>query len=435
MKKIIHDLSLTELKRELETMLDKMPRYRAEQVFSWLNDYVTFDEMTNIPQDLRNLLKEHYEDQPVKIQEELISKDGTRKYLFALGDGNIVEGVLMQYKYGNTICISTQVGCRMGCAFCASTLQGLKRNLSSGEILGQIYLVNRDNDGSKKNRQITNIVLMGSGEPLDNFDNVVKFLKLVTDDGGFNFSVRNITLSTCGIPSKIEKLADTGLNINLAISLHAPNNEIRKQIMPVAKSFSIESVLESAKYYTTITNRKIYIEYALISGVNSETKHARELAELLAELNPKVNLIPLNEVKERGLYGVSEAKTNTFLRELKKFGISATVRKSLGDDVDGACGQLRNKELKQNSTKIVEKQKNSTTLQTSKNACNKAKNTGFNENKNKNYAKNKLAKKNNKSFLSKSNKTSKSLNKNSSQNKAKNANKNATKSSRSKKSF
>ena len=205
--------------------------------------------------------------------------------------------------------------------------------------------------------------------------------------------------------------------------------------MPVAKSFSIESVLESAKYYTTITNRKIYIEYALISGVNSETKHARELAELLAELNPKVNLIPLNEVKERGLYGVSEAKTNAFLRELKKFGISATVRKSLGDDVDGACGQLRNKELKQNSTKIVEKQKNSTTLQTSKNASNKAKNTGLNENKNKNYAKNKLNQKNNKSFLSKSNKTSKSLNKNSSQNKAKNANKNVTKSSRSKKSF
>ena len=322
----------------------------------------------------------------------------------------------------------------MNCAFCASGLSFVK-NLTAGEILGQVVAVNTWLGGSVTDRKLTNLVLMGSGEPLDNFDNVVKFLKLVTDDGGFNFSVRNITLSTCGIPSKIEKLADTGLNINLAISLHAPNNEIRKQIMPVAKSFSIESVLESAKYYTTITNRKIYIEYALISGVNSETKHARELAELLAELNPKVNLIPLNEVKERGLYGVSEAKTNAFLRELKKFGISATVRKSLGDDVDGACGQLRNKELKQNSTKIVEKQKNSTTLQTSKNASNKAKNTGFNENKNKNYAKNKLNQKNNKSFLAKSNKTSKSLNKNSSQNKAKNTNKNVTKSSRSKKSF
>lgn len=411
------------------------PKFRAKQLYNAILNGKNFGDNTVLPQQfLLDLTNANYQMQAVKIYKTVTSHDKSVKFLFKLNDNNLIEGVLMKHSYGNTLCVSTQVGCKMNCAFCASGLSFVK-NLTAGEILGQVVAVNTWLGGSVTDRKLTNLVLMGSGEPLDNFDNVVKFLKLVTDDGGFNFSVRNITLSTCGIPSKIEKLADTGLNINLAISLHAPNDEIRKQIMPVAKSFSIESVLESAKYYTTITNRKIYIEYALISGVNSETKHARELAELLAELNPKVNLIPLNEVKERGLYGVSEAKTNAFLRELKKFGISATVRKSLGDDVDGACGQLRNKELKQNSTKIVEKQKNSTTLQTSKNASNKAKNTGFNENKNKNYAKNKLNQKNNKSFLAKSNKTSKSLNKNSSQNKTKNTNKNVTKSSRSKKSF
>ena len=261
MKKIIHDLSLTELKRELETMLDKMPRYRAEQVFSWINDYVTFDEMTNIPQDLRNLLKEHYEDQPVKIQEELISKDGTRKYLFALDDGNIVEGVLMQYKYGNTICISTQVGCRMGCAFCATGIDGLIRNLTAGEMLGEVLAVNHHIGGTKADRKITNIVLMGCGEPLDNYDNVVKFIQLISNKEGLNVSQRNISLSTCGLADKIKRLADEDLGITLTISLHASNDDIRKKIMRVNQAYPLKELFFAIKYYFEKTKRRIVFEY------------------------------------------------------------------------------------------------------------------------------------------------------------------------------
>ena len=238
--KIIYDLSLQELKTELESLVEKMPRFRAGQIFAWMNDYKKFDEMTNIPSELRELLKQNYVDEPVKIERELISKDGTRKFLFSLADGNTVEGVLMEYKYGNTICISTQCGCRMGCSFCATGIDGLARNLTAGEMLAEILAFNRHIGGTKADRKITNVVLMGCGEPLDNYDNVVKFIKLVSDKEGLNLSQRNISLSTCGLAEKIKRLADEDLGITLTISLHATTDEQRKKIMKVANAYSLK---------------------------------------------------------------------------------------------------------------------------------------------------------------------------------------------------
>lgn len=337
------DYNLNELSSIIQNLEE--PKYRANQLYNAILNGKNFSQSTVLPKTMLEKLQQNgYQMQAVKIFKTFKSKDKTIKFLYKLNDDNLIEGVLMNHSYGRTLCISTQVGCKMNCSFCASGLKFV-RNLTAGEILGQIVTANAFVGGTVSNREITNIVLMGSGEPLDNFDNVVKFLKLVTSQDGFNFSVRNITLSTCGIPSKIEKLADLGLNINLAISLHAPNDEIRKTIMPVAKSFSLKSIIESANYYYTITNRKIYIEYTLIDGVNSNIAHARELANLLHNLNCRVNLISLNDVKERGLKGVNQSKTDAFMRELIKCGISTTVRRSMGDDVDGACGQLRNKEI------------------------------------------------------------------------------------------
>lgn len=337
------DYSLEELTSIVQN-LDE-PKYRASQLYNAILNGKNFSNNTVLPKSMLEKLHDNgYQMQAVKIFKTFKSKDKTIKFLYKLNDDNMIEGVLMNHSYGRTLCVSTQVGCKMNCSFCASGLKFV-RNLSAGEILGQIVAANAFVGGTVANRKITNIVLMGSGEPLDNFDNVVKFLRLLTGENGFNFSVRNITLSTCGIPSKMEKLADLGMNINLAISLHAPNNEVRKSIMPVAKSFPIKSIIEAANYYYTITNRKIYIEYTLIDGVNSDISQARELADLLRDLNCRVNLITLNDVKERGLKGVNESRTNAFMRELLKCGITATIRRSLGDDVDGACGQLRNKEL------------------------------------------------------------------------------------------
>ena len=321
------------------------PKFRGKQLHNAILNGKGYNDNTVLPKSMLAKLQENgYQMQAVKIYKTFKSKDKTIKFLFKLNDDNLIEGVLMNHNYGRTLCVSTQVGCKMNCAFCASGLKFV-RNLSAGEILGQIVAANAFVGGTVSEREITNIVLMGSGEPLDNFDNVVKFLRYVTAEDGFNFSVRNITLSTCGIPSKIEKLADLGLSINLAISLHAPNDAVRRTIMPVAKSFPIKSIIEAANHYYMMTNRKIYIEYTLIDGVNSDISQARELADLLRDLNCRVNLITLNDVKERGLKGVNASKTNSFMRELLKCGITATIRRSLGDDVDGACGQLRNKEL------------------------------------------------------------------------------------------
>lgn len=339
------DYSLNEL-NEIVVSLGES-KFRGAQLYEAMLNGKDYDDKINLPKSFLQLLKEkEFVLQPVKIYKTFTSKDNTKKFLYKLSDNNLIEGVLMNYKFGRTLCISTQVGCKMNCAFCASGLK-FTRNLTAGEILGQVVAVNKLLGGTYKKREITNIVLMGSGEPLDNFENVTKFLKMVTDEKGFNFSVRNISVSTCGIPSKIEALADMGLNVTLCISLHAPNDTIRKTIMPIAKSYNIESIIESAHYYYTITNRRIIFEYTLIDGVNSSPKHAEELANLLQGLTCHVNLIHLNDVEERGLKGVDDKTRDIFLHTLIKHHISATIRRSLGDDIGGACGQLRSKELKE----------------------------------------------------------------------------------------
>lgn len=291
--KLLHDYSLIELKEELGTVIEKMPRYRAEQIYNWLTDYASFDEMTNIPQELRATLKEIYIDQPVKIEKELISKDGTKKYLLSLPDGNVVEAVLMNYKYGNTICISTQVGCRMGCKFCATGIDGLARNLTAGEMLSEVLVINRHIGGTKADRKITNIVLMGCGEPLDNYDNVVKFVRLISAKEGLNLSQRNISLSTCGLADKIKKLADEDLGITLTISLHASTDEERKKIMNVAKAYSLKELFFAIKYYFEKTKRRIVFEYIELD-INTNKEDAERLKELCKGLSYHFNLIPIN---------------------------------------------------------------------------------------------------------------------------------------------
>ena len=351
---ILLDYDKNELYKNFESF--DIPKYRIDQLINALYNGKDYEDNINLPKDL--LAKMHELDyimQPIKIRKALASrgKDKTIKFLYDLPDGNIIEGVLMKYAFGNTLCVSTQVGCKMNCKFCASGLNGFVRNLSVGEILGQIVAVNRYLGGTLKNREITNIVLMGSGEPLDNYDNVKKFLQILTSNDCFDMSVRNISLSTCGIPSKIEELADLGLSVTLCISLHAPNDNIRREIMPIAKRFSIREVIDSLQYYHTMTNRRIIIEYTLIDGVNNSMSNAKELSELLKNLPCHVNLIKLNEVDGRDLRSPSADSCKKFLDNLNRFGVSATMRRSLGDDIEGACGQLRNKELKDGE--IVEK--------------------------------------------------------------------------------
>lgn len=327
-------------------------KYRAKQIFVALNQGKTFDEITNINKETREKLNQNFVDQPIQILEKLEAKDGTIKFLYKLNDLNIIEGVLMKYKYGNTICVSTQVGCSMGCSFCASTLGGKVRDLTPAEILGQVVIVNKFlNGGLGEDRKITNIVLMGSGEPLDNYENVTKFIDLVTDKNGFNFSSRNISLSTCGIVDKIKKLADDGYKVILSLSLHAPTDEIRKKIMAVANRYKIEDVINACVYYSKKTNRRIIFEYILIDGINNTPECAEKLAKLLKGLNAHVNLIPLNPVKDKPLKSVTREQAFDFQAKLNELGVTATIRRSLGQDIEGACGQLRRKYLQ---TKTVE---------------------------------------------------------------------------------
>ncbi|MBQ8762216.1 MAG: 23S rRNA (adenine(2503)-C(2))-methyltransferase RlmN [Clostridia bacterium] len=341
----LQDFSLSELEEIVESLNE--PKYRAKQIYQNLYLGKSLEEMTNVPKSLKEKLKEKYGDTPITIHTTLTGKDGTQKFVYKLYDGNLIEGVLMKYKYGNTLCVSCQVGCRMGCKFCASTLNGLVRNLSAGEILGQVLLVNKMLGGTIKDREITNIVMMGSGEPLDNYDNVVKFLHLVSNKDGINISPRNISVSTCGLVDKIDDLSHLGLPIVLTISLHAPNDKIRKSIMPIANRYSIKQVVGSAKRYVKETGRRVVFEYALTKGVNDTISCARQLAELLRGFQCHVNLIPLNEVEERELETVSHSDAIQFCKWLEKEGISATVRRTIGEDIEGACGQLRNKILKE----------------------------------------------------------------------------------------
>lgn len=349
MKKLLQDYSLLELKEHLTELGVKMPRCRAEQLYRWANEYVTFDQMSNLPKDVRELLSTVYEEQPVKIEQEFISKDGTRKYLFKLVDGNLIEGVLMSYKYGNTICVSTQVGCRMGCLFCATGLDGMVRNLSAGEILGQVLAVNHALGGTVAERKITNVVLMGCGEPLDNFDNVVKFVNLVSSTGGsINISQRNISLSTCGIAPKIKELADLDLGITLTISLHATTDEFRTKIMKIANAYSLADLFDSIYYYYKKTGRRIMFEYILLDK-NTTIHDARRIKSLCKGLSYHVNLIPINNTPNTRvrpeLKPANKEKTMTFWQALKDNNISATTRRTLGEDIAGACGQLRRSKI------------------------------------------------------------------------------------------
>lgn len=324
----------------------KQSRFRAGQIAGWLIRGAEIGEMTNLSNDLRARLDQVAVANPVRIMDSFKSKlDETEKFLYALTDGNLIEGVLMRYHHGDTLCVSTQVGCRMGCAFCASTLEGKVRNLTPGEILGQVVAANRHIQASDPERRVHNIVLMGSGEPLDNYDNVVKFLRLVNDPKGLNISLRNISLSTCGLVRRMYDFAKEGLPVTLSLSLHAPNDEIRQKIMPVANAYSYEEVLAACKYYIEQTGRRVIFEYALIKNLNSDVRHAEELARRLRGMRCHVNLIPLNDVKERKLEAPDRRTVDAFLKRLELKRISATVRREMGADIEGACGQLRRKVL------------------------------------------------------------------------------------------
>ena len=322
------------------------PAFRAKQVYSWLHKGVTsYDEMTNLPKGLRDVLSEKYPIHPPKVvRKQESARDGTIKYLWQLQDGNCVETVLMRYHYGNTVCISTEVGCGMGCAFCASTIGGLVRRLEPYEMLDEVLFTQIDSG-----LPVSHIVLMGIGEPLDNFDNVMRFLELVNSEEGMNISMRHISLSTCGLVPKIDELAKRKLQISLAISLHGPNDEIRSKIMPVNKAYPIDVLLEACRRYYAATSRRIHFEYAMIDGVNDSEANAKELLRRLKGLPAHVNMIPLNHVEESPLKPSSKAAVAKFQKILEDGGVTATVRRTLGGDIDASCGQLRRKYNKERS--------------------------------------------------------------------------------------
>lgn len=341
-KKDFRSMTLDELTSEI--IRCGLPKYRASQIYSWVQKagVSSFAEMTNIGKALRESLSEKYTLSNCKIDTKSASEiDDTVKYLFDLSDGEFVESVVMKYKYGYTICISTQLGCKMGCAFCASAIGGFKRNLTSGEMLSQILAAQND-----LGVRISHIVLMGTGEPLDNYDNVIRFLELVTNENGLNISMRHISLSTCGIVPKIYELAEKRLGLTLSISLHAPNNEIRSKSMPVNLRWSIEELLKACKYYTDVTSRRISFEYAMIRGLNDSDECAKELADRLSGMLCHINLIPVNNVRENNYIKSSENRLKQFSEILEKHGFAVTVRRTLGSDIDASCGQLRAKKLK-----------------------------------------------------------------------------------------
>ncbi|MBQ2786017.1 MAG: 23S rRNA (adenine(2503)-C(2))-methyltransferase RlmN [Oscillospiraceae bacterium] len=331
---------------EIGTLLKEMgqPAFRAKQIYTWLHKGVrSYDEMTNLPKALRETLAENYPiNAPAVVRKQQSQRDGTIKYLWQLSDGNCVETVLMRYNYGNTVCISTEVGCRMGCAFCASTLGGLVRRLEPFEMVDQVLFTQLDSG-----LPISRIVLMGIGEPLDNMENVLRFLELINSEDGMNISMRHISLSTCGLVPKIDELAQHELQISLAISLHGPNNEIRDRIMPVNKAYPIEVLLEACRRYYAVTSRRIHFEYAMIDGVNDSEENAKELLHRLKGLPAHFNLIPLNHVEESPLKPSSKAAVARFQKILEDGGITATVRRTLGGDIDASCGQLRRKYTKE----------------------------------------------------------------------------------------
>lgn len=333
----IKSMDFSQLAEFVESIGEK--KFRTAQIYKWLHvkHAASFDEMTDLSASLREKLKEMCTLTALKIVKVLTSKeDGTKKYLFSLADGNIIESVFMRYHHGNSVCISTQVGCRMGCRFCASTIDGLERNLTPAEMLDEIYAIIRDTK-----ERVSNIVLMGSGEPLDNFDNVVKFIKLITDENGENISQRNITLSTCGLVSNIKRLADLQLAITLAISLHASDDETRRQLMPIANKYSIEEIIDAVKYFFEKTGRRITFEYSLVAGVNDTKEEAMRLISVIKGINCHVNLIPVNPIKERDYKQSKPLQIKKFQNIVEQYGINVTIRREMGRDINGACGQLR----------------------------------------------------------------------------------------------
>lgn len=338
-KKDIKSLDFNELKEFMQSRGEAA--FRAVQVYGWMHKKLvqSFDEMSDISKSLRNDLCNECFINSTCILRKQVSKDGTAKFLMGFNDGNKVESVLMKYKHGNSVCISTQAGCRMGCRFCASTEGGLIRNLAPSEMLGQVYEIQRTTG-----ERVSNVILMGIGEPLDNYDNVIKFIKMLSDSNGINISQRNITLSTCGIVENILRLADEGLAITLAISLHAPSDSLRRMIMPVANKYSIKSIIDACRHYIEKTGRRVTFEYSMIKGTNDSSGHAMELVHLLKGLNCHVNLIPLNPVKGRMGSRPGAENIQKFKLILEKKHINVTIRREMGSDIDAACGQLRNKD-------------------------------------------------------------------------------------------
>ena len=333
----IKSLYIDELIGEMKKL--GQPEFRGKQLFEWLHSKqaTSYDEMTNLPKDLREDLKEKY---PLTVLEEVDSlhsqEDSTVKYLFKLHDGNIIESVLMKYKHGNTVCVSSQVGCKMGCTFCASTIGGKKRDLLASEMLDQVYRI-QEISGER----VSNVVVMGVGEPFDNYDNLVRFLRILIDEKAINIAARSITVSTCGIPDRIRDFAKEGMQVTLALSLHAPNNEIRQRMMPVAKKYDLDEVMDAFKFYYDETGRRLTFEYCLVDGLNDEEEHAVELAKLVKGLNCHVNLIPINPIKEREYKKSKNIKIQMFKNILEKYRINVTIRREMGADIEAACGQLR----------------------------------------------------------------------------------------------
>ncbi|MBA2870756.1 23S rRNA (adenine2503-C2)-methyltransferase [Anoxybacillus calidus] len=344
-KPSIYSFKLEDLKAWIEEQGEKP--FRATQIFEWLYQkrVTTFDEMTNLPKDLREKLKENFVITTLKTLVQQTSKDGTMKFLFELHDGYSIETVLMRHDYGNSICVTTQVGCRIGCTFCASTLGGLKRNLEAGEIVAQVVKVQKALD--EQGERVSSIVVMGIGEPFDNYDELIKFLKIVNHNKGLNIGARHITVSTSGIIPKIYKFADENMQINFAISLHAPNTELRTKLMPINKAYKLPDLMEAIRYYIEKTGRRVTFEYGLFGGVNDQIEHAEELAKLIKGLKCHVNLIPVNYVPERNYVRTPRDQIFAFERTLKKHGINVTIRREQGHDIDAACGQLRAKERKE----------------------------------------------------------------------------------------
>ena len=346
--KDIKSLNLEQLTEELLSVGEK--KFRAKQIYSWIHEKLvdSFDEMTNLSKDLREKLKANYTLNSMDAVAVQTSKiDGTQKYLFRLHDGHVVESVLMRYHHGNSVCISSQVGCLMGCRFCASTIGGKVRDLAASEMLGQIYKIQK-----LSGERVHNVVVMGTGEPLDNYENLVQFVKMLTDENGLNISQRNLTVSTCGIVPKIRQLAEEKFQMTLALSLHATTQEKRKALMPIANKYDLKEVLDACRYYYEQTGRRITFEYSLVGGVNDTKQDAEELTKLIGKFPCHVNLIPVNPIKERDFVQPNKQECQAFRNKLEKNGINVTIRREMGRDIDGACGQLRKSYLDQEKGEI-----------------------------------------------------------------------------------